>query len=320
MKVWIRVGVSAGVLALLFYFIPWHDLRSAVGRISGAVWFTVLAGFLAGHALGALKWRTLVNAGRSTLSVVDAVRCYAAGLFANMCLPSIVGGDVLRAVLAGKTTGRAEAAVLGGLTDRLVDMAVVAMLVAIGGFFSRDALPGWGVQLMTAAVVIGLITAMIFLPLLLRRPLAKWHRKLRRPVGRALVAIRALTRRPSAALLAISISIVVQGGFVLLNAWMGRAIGVNVPLGVWFLAWPMAKLAGLLPISLGGLGVRDATLAALLVPFGVPAALGFIASLLWQTILIAGGLVAGAVWWILGRRTTVSRSVPESLALRVSAS
>jgi glycosyltransferase 2 family protein len=236
MKVWIRVGVSAGILALLFYFIPWSDLRSAIGRISGAVWFTVLAGFLAGHTLGALKWRALVNAGRSTLSMVDAVRCYAAGLFANMCLPSIVGGDVLRAVLAGKATGRAEAAVLGGLTDRLVDMAVVALLVAIGGFFSRDALPGWGVQLMTAAVVIGLITAMIFLPLL------------------------------------------------------------------------------------RGLVVRDATLAALLVPFGVPAALGFIASLLWQTILIAGGLVAGAVWWILGRRTTVSRSVPESLALRVSAS
>ena len=111
--------------------------------------------------------------------------------------------------------------------------------------------------LVSAAIVIGLITAMIFLPLLLRRPLAKWHRKLRRPVGRALVAIRALTRRPGAALLAISISIVVQGGFVLLNAWIGRAIGVNVPLGVWFLAWPMAKLAGLLPISLGGLGVRD---------------------------------------------------------------
>jgi uncharacterized membrane protein YbhN (UPF0104 family) len=71
---------------------------------------------------------------------------------------------------------------------------------------------------------------------------------------------------------------------------------------VWFLVWPLAKLAGLLPISLGGLAVREATLAALLAPFGVPIALGVVCSLLWQTVLIAGGLLGGLAWLGLGRR------------------
>jgi hypothetical protein len=95
-----------------------------------------------------------------------------------------------------------------------------------------------------------------------------------------------------------------QGGFVLLNAWIGKSIGVSVPLAVWFLVWPLAKLAGLLPISLGGLGVRDATLGALLVPAGVPLALGVVASLIWQSILIAGGLLAGALWYASRGRHT----------------
>jgi uncharacterized membrane protein YbhN (UPF0104 family) len=92
-----------------------------------------------------------------------------------------------------------------------------------------------------------------------------------------------------------------QGGFVLLNAAFGRALGIDVPWSVWFLVWPLAKIAGMLPISLGGLGVRDATLAALLALFGVPAALGLVAGLAWQSVVLVGGLLGGVAWWTLKR-------------------
>jgi glycosyltransferase 2 family protein len=80
--------------------------------------------------------------------------------------------------------------------------------------------------------------------------------------------------------------------------------------------WPLSKLAALVPITLGGLGVREATLAALLVPFGVPPAVGVVAALLWQTVLITGGLFAGAVWWFLTRRQ--EGGARKSLAMSLS--
>jgi len=92
----------------------------------------------------------------------------------------------------------------------------------------------------------------------------------------------------------------IQASFVLLNAFLGAAIGLQAPLHVWFLAWPLAKLVALLPVSLGGLGVREVALAGLLQPFGVPAALAVAQSLLWETILVAGGLTAGLIWWGMG--------------------
>jgi uncharacterized protein (TIRG00374 family) len=302
LKLWIKIGVSATVLALLLWWLPWHEVRGAVSRMPLGLWLAVLAGFLLGHRLGAAKWRRLVNAGRAGLRATDAVRFYAAGLFANICLPSIVGGDVLRAALAARATGRPEATVLGGIADRVLDTLILAVLLAGGAFFARDALPGWGESFVVVGMVVLLVAGGVLVPWLLRLPLRRWPRKLRRRVGRSLVALRYLARDRRTTLTAAFLSITVQAGFVLLNAWIGRAIGVNVPLAAWFFAWPLAKLVSLLPIGLGGLGVRDATLGALFLPLGVPAALGVVASLIWQSVLIAGGLLGGLYFWATGRR------------------
>jgi hypothetical protein len=102
------------------------------------------------------------------------------------------------------------------------------------------------------------------------------------------------------------LSLAIQALFVLLNAWIGRAIGIGVPLGVWFIAWPLAKLVALMPISIGGLVVREAALAGVLSQFGVPVALGAVAGLLWQTVTFSGGLLGGVIWWALGVRQPVT--------------
>jgi hypothetical protein len=114
--------------------------------------------------------------------------------------------------------------------------------------------------------------------------------------------------------------VIIQSFFVILNAWVGRSIGIGIPVAVWFLVWPLAKVAGLLPISLGGLAVRDATFAALLVPVGVPMALGVVASLIWQSVLIVGGLLAGVLWWVITSHTRASSIGPHAQGLTAPAS
>lgn len=301
MKIWLRIAVSGGLLALLLLFLPWDTVRGAIDRLPLSLWLGVLGGFIAGHLLGVLKWRVLVNAGGRPLQMRDAVRCYSAGLFANLCLPSIVGGDILRAALAARATGNPEAAVIAGVVDRTIDVATLGILIAGGGILARDALPGWGRDALTVAFLAGTLAVVVFLPLLIRRPLERWPSRFRRRIGRGLVALRSVSRRPGSALTSLALSVIIQSGFVLLNVAVGRAIGIDIPMPVWFLVWPLAKVAGLLPISLGGLAVRDAAFAALLVPLGVSMTLGVLASLIWQSVLIAGGLLAGIVWWSIAR-------------------
>jgi hypothetical protein len=117
--------------------------------------------------------------------------------------------------------------------------------------------------------------------------------------------------------LALVLSLGIQALFVLLNAWIGREIGIDVSLGVWFIAWPLAKLVALLPVSIGGLVVREAALAGVLAQFGVPIALGTVAGLLWQTVNFSGGLLGGAIWWALG--LTPATSEPSAAVGSVAA-
>ena len=301
MKIAVRVAVSVIVLALLLTLLPFDEIKQAVGGLSPLLWLGVLAGFLVGHRAGVEKWRSLVNAGRADLGSRQAVRCYAAGLFANLCLPSIVGGDVLRAALASRVTGRTEAVVIGALADRLLDVMALATLITVGALAAPAVLPGAAPWLVAGAVLGGVVAGAVAVAVAGRRPLSSWPPKFRRRIGRTLVGLRRLRRYPRVTARAFAISLGIQTGFVLLNAAIGKAVGVDVPVTVWFLVWPLAKVAALLPISLGGLGLRDATLGALLVPFGIPMALGVVASLVWQSVLIAGGLISGGVWMLLGR-------------------
>ena len=301
MKAWAKAAVSVGLLVLLFVLLPWGDVRAAIARMPLKVWLGVLALFSLGHLAGVQKWRLLLQAGRGRIGYADALRCYGAGLFANLCLPSIVGGDVLRAMMAGRITGRMEASFLSSIMDRVIDVGTLAILITAGAISARHALPGWGGEVLTAALAIGFGSAVITIPFVLRRPLAKWPRKLRRPLGRALVALRHLARKPGNAIAALAMSISIQSVFVLLNVWIGTQLGISLALSVWFMAWPLAKVAGLMPISLGGLAVRDATFGALLVPLGVPMATGVVAALVWQTVMIAGGLLGGLAWWLLSQ-------------------
>jgi uncharacterized membrane protein YbhN (UPF0104 family) len=95
--------------------------------------------------------------------------------------------------------------------------------------------------------------------------------------------------------------VVAQLSFITLSIQLAEACGLHLPFRVWLFAWPLAKLSAAIPITQGGIGVREAALAALLVPFGAPPALTVAAGLAWEAIVGSGALLAGAFALITGR-------------------
>jgi hypothetical protein len=77
---------------------------------------------------------------------------------------------------------------------------------------------------------------------------------------------------------------------------------------LWFLIWPLAKLSALLPISLGGIGVREVALAVLLGRVAIPAIDSVALGLLWNSLLISGSLFGGLLY--IGLKYFSGRDLP----------
>lgn len=308
-KLALKVVVSATLLALLVRMVSWATIRRALSDIPPFTFALVVAGFLASHVVGTLKWRMVLGVAGAKLRVREALECYAAGIFSNIFLPSIVGGDVLRAVLAGRRSGRMEAAVLGGAADRVLDIASLGILAVGGGLFVGFRQPEVVRTLVFLAAGVGAVALVAMVPLLVRRPLSKWPPKLRRRVALVLIALRRQRRQPLRVLAAFAGACAIQAALTLLNMPIGHALGIEAPFSAWFFAWSLSKIASLLPVSLNGLGVRDAAFVFFFVPLMTNANLGtdemkaraVASSLSWQATLLVSSLLAGAAWSLLKR-------------------
>jgi hypothetical protein len=261
----------------------------------------VLAGYLASHFVASLKWRLMVNLAGSGLSVPQAVRCYFAGLFSVLFLPSIVGGDIVRATLALRM-GRSKAAVLfGSLLDRILDFLVLALLTIAGALLVPGRLSATSrrVFFLAGGGAAILATAVLLAAFLL--PARRFSFRIRRQLVRLREAQRAISAQSHLVLAAYLLAICVQGAFILLTMVLANAAGLRLPLQVWIFAWPMAKFSALVPLTQGGIGVREATLAGLLLPFGAPPAMTVAVGLAWEGITIAGALLGGLASYSIGR-------------------
>jgi uncharacterized membrane protein YbhN (UPF0104 family) len=112
-----------------------------------------------------------------------------------------------------------------------------------------------------------------------------------RLAARASAATAYLVRQPRRLILCLAISMAVQATFIGINIALAAAVQLEAPVGAWFFAWSTAKVIAILPISLGGLGVREAAMSKLLAPFGADPAEVIAIGLIWQTILYASGLI-----------------------------
>jgi uncharacterized membrane protein YbhN (UPF0104 family) len=163
-----------------------------------------------------------------------------------------------------------------------------------------DPLEARAKHVLIAGVLAG--TILFGLVVALRRPLLGGRSiRIRRRLAQLRHAIRAVSRRPWRLVLGWLLGSSVQGTYVLLTALLGITCGLALPLRVWLFAWPLAKIAAVMPITQGGIGVREAALVILLAPFGAPASQVLATGIVWEGVIITGGLLAGLTAFLLHR-------------------
>ena len=210
-------------------------------------------------------------------------------------LPGGVGIEVLRAYGLARLTADLPLALSSILVERLCGLLALLSMVALGLLLAPIALPG-PLQALVVGVALGLLGGALALAhpaprALLRRLLSQ----LRLPRAAAAVAglerrLDAYRSRPRALAWSFLLALAFQGHRVLTVVIGAFALGLPGEALLLVLVVPVAILVGLLPVSLGGLGPREATYVALLGLGGVAPAPALVLALTREVLNLVATL------------------------------
>ncbi|WP_279482173.1 lysylphosphatidylglycerol synthase transmembrane domain-containing protein [Aureimonas sp. SK2] len=240
--------------------------------------------------LSALRWRFISQRLGQPLPIGRAVGEYYLATLLNQVLPGGVAGDAVRVVRAareggdGRWTGRAgQAVVLDRLSGQIVLFAVAGFGLLLAPVVFGVAPPG-GLGLL---VVLGLAGGLGLAAYGILRFMGERAARFRRAF-RPVMAETFLRRGAWGVQGATSAGVV--GSYLAVFALAAAAVGTPLGLAATVLLVPLVLLSMLLPLSVGGWGLREAAAAAILPIAGLRPDAAFAASVVYGIASLAGAL------------------------------
>jgi uncharacterized membrane protein YbhN (UPF0104 family) len=262
--------------------------------------------------LAGLRWYNIVDslgARDKQMTRIALVAATAVGVFFAQVLPSVAGEGV-RAWLLVRLGSNWRTAVTSVVIDRGVGVGLLIVLgflvlllpsglglTALGGY--RDAiLLVYGALILAGAL--GLLLAPKIVPPLARWRYSRWFATLAADVHRVLLG----SKGP----VVLSIGCLIHA-FTIVVIWLvGRAQGLALPLSDAVVLFTVMTGVVVVPISIGGWGLRELAVVSLLTTHGVAPERALLFSVCFGLALTIGSL-PGALAWLLFPFPSARRSV-----------
>ena len=293
----IKILISAALLYFALRKVNLYDLASRIhveslGWIALAIAVTFLQIFL-----GVLRWREISGECGAPLETGQAMRFNVIGIFFNQTLPSSIGGDAVRLWLVARAGAGWRAATYSIFVDRAIGLIALAILIVAS-------LP-WSYRLITdpegrSALLLVDFAALAggigFLVLgVLPWPWLKRWWATHHIHACAVIANRVIFSRKHGPKIAV-LSILVHVLTVVIAWCVVRSIAAPVLFGQIFQLVPPVMLITMLPISIAGWGVREATMGLAFGYAGLVSNEGVNVSLVFGAVYFLVGAFGGLVW------------------------
>jgi uncharacterized membrane protein YbhN (UPF0104 family) len=307
----LKVAVSVALMTFLLSRID-VGLLWAGARQASLVWLAVgLVVYLGNVVVAVWRWDLLLTAQRVRVPRSALLGSFLVALFFNNFLPSNIGGDVLRIRDSAKAAGSKTLATTVILADRVIGLMGLVFVAAVGATLGAAAAghgpaPIWPSWLWAGFFLATMVSAPAVLAPAgvgrLLQPLAVFHPEwVGDRIDGLTEALARFRQRPAVLASCFLGAVVVQGAMVVFYVTVAFALQVNVT--AWDLAVivPLSFIVQMLPVSLNGFGVREATFLLYFTRLGLPKESALLLSLGATAVAMLFSLTGAAVYIARGR-------------------
>jgi uncharacterized protein (TIRG00374 family) len=296
----LKVAVSAGLLGWLLGRSDLSQIWAGVGRLDALVLVGAVGIYFAAVVLAAIKWRLLLAEYPVwTLAAVTVI-----GNFYSIVLPGQIAGEIIKAYRLGKGRADAERIAASVVVDKFTGLLALVTLGVAGVNLTALRIPESIVIGLTALLLAG-VALMVSLRLGFMYAFARsaceaagqvLPSRLRFPAHLFLFmdSWRDFIGRPSTVAASIALGLILQSLYIVVMMMIAAKIGIELKMADWLWVFAVVSMAVLLPLSLGGIGIREGAFVGVLGYLQVPVelALGLSLTIFALQILVAS---AGAM-------------------------
>ncbi|MCX5708199.1 MAG: lysylphosphatidylglycerol synthase transmembrane domain-containing protein, partial [Candidatus Omnitrophica bacterium] len=259
----LRISISFILLIFLFKQVDSASLLEVIKKADKIFLYLSFLITFFGYLFCFWRWKMLLEAVEIKLPQKRLVSAFSGGIFFNMFLPSTVGGDFVRSADIGYHSKKTSTVVATVLLDRLsgfAGMILVSLVALVLGYgIIKDQRIVFAIGFLT--VLLSLIILLIFNDFayghLIKFSSSGHPGKIRIGMRSVLEHMHGFKKHKSVIVKNLLLSIAIQSIAPITTYMVAVSFHLEVNILYFFLFVPIISAITLLPISIGGLGVRD---------------------------------------------------------------
>ena len=299
----VKAAVSIGLLYLLFSRVDVSRLWTVARTASPLLLASALALYFAVILVSTWRWSILLRAQHVELPFSFLTQSFLVATFFNNFLPSNIGGDVIRITDTARIVGSRTLATTVVLIDRGRGLLGLALMAASGASLMQHMVVGRvGPGILWAGFGLG---AVIATPALLfpeastrlLQPLRVFHQEwVDARLEKLAFALTKFKETPAALAECFAGAVAVQA--ILVGFYLAIARSMHIPVGFAELAVivPVSFIVQMIPLSVNGFGVREATFGFYFTRLGLPLESALLVSFMGAALIMLFSLSGGVAY------------------------
>lgn len=309
-----KIAFSCG---LIYWLLRDSDIESILKTVQSARLEVLVFAFVMyyiGFWLIAMRWKLLLSVDNIDAKTTYLFRSMNISMLFTNFLPSTIGGDAYRMYDVWRLGATKTKSIAVILIDRCMGMFALVIYGVIAALLVpevEEAIPG------VALYLIGILFAMIMLIWTVfgkNRVLFEWFMGLdfplvsipQRILQKIFDALSLYQGRKDTLIKAVLISFGVQLNVIIHFVILAYALHINVPILAMFIIIPLSTLVMLMPVSINGVGVREAVIVFFFSIYGVGSESAIAFAWVWLGMLLAQGVVGGILFILKKNKPSLS--------------